>query len=319
MAILVGIDEAGYGPLLGPLTLSASTFELPDDLIKTDHWKLLSKSITKKPQKALGRLVIADSKKVYKRRSGLGHLQRSVLAALNCLGHTPKAISDITTVLCPACVTRLNNYPWYKQLDSINLETSASDIAIASSAFNQNLLQNDMKFLAINSVCFDVAHYNKLVAAMNNKASVLLYGTSQLIQLAFNRHKNKTIQIIVDRQGGRVNYVPWLRQIFPDLDLKILRQDAKDSSYELTSPETKMRIHFAVSADEKFLPVSLASLASKYLRELLVTAINRYFAAHCPDLKPTAGYWQDGQRFIADLKKYPDCPPYNPSHFIRSR
>jgi len=51
-----------------------------------------------------------------------------------------------------------------------------------------------------------------------------------------------------------------------------------------------------------FLPVSLASMVSKYLRELLVGSINRYFTGFGVDIKPTAGYWKDGLRFLDDLR-----------------
>jgi hypothetical protein len=63
-----------------------------------------------------------------------------------------------------------------------------------------------------------------------------------------------------------------------------------------------MRLHFAVGADKRFLPVSLASMVSKYLRELLIHNINRYFLSFHSELRPTAGYWQDGLRFIEDVK-----------------
>jgi hypothetical protein len=63
-----------------------------------------------------------------------------------------------------------------------------------------------------------------------------------------------------------------------------------------------MRLHFAVGADKRFLPVSLASMESKYLRELLIHNINRYFLSFHSELRPTAGYWKDGLRFIDDLK-----------------
>jgi len=80
-----------------------------------------------------------------------------------------------------------------------------------------------------------------------------------------------------------------------------------------------LRIHFVVGADGNFLPVSLASMISKYVRELLVANINRYFAGFCAELKPTAGYWKDGQRFIRDLKTYAPHVQYESSRLIRSR
>jgi len=80
-----------------------------------------------------------------------------------------------------------------------------------------------------------------------------------------------------------------------------------------------MRLHFVVGADERFFPVSLASMVSKYLRELLVGNINRYFTGYHTALKPTAGYWKDGLRFIEDLRK--NVPPvqFDSNQLIRCR
>ena len=68
-----------------------------------------------------------------------------------------------------------------------------------------------------------------------------------------------------------------------------------------------MRIHFPIKADDNFMAVALASMASKYLREVLMESLNRYFMdLYKPDdnseLKPTAGYWTDGLRFINDIE-----------------
>ncbi len=48
-------------------------------------------------------------------------------------------------------------------------------------------------------------------------------------------------------------------------------------------------------------------MVSKYVRELLMDRMNLYFAKMDAGLRPTAGYWQDGQRFIEDLRmRLPD-------------
>ena len=49
-------------------------------------------------------------------------------------------------------------------------------------------------------------------------------------------------------------------------------------------------------------PIALASIFSKYLRELLMARFNAYWAGHVDDLRPTAGYYQDGQRFLRDIE-----------------
>jgi len=80
-----------------------------------------------------------------------------------------------------------------------------------------------------------------------------------------------------------------------------------------------MRMHFVVGADGRFLPVSLASMVSKYLRELLIGSLNRYFIGFSADLKPTAGYWKDGLRFIEDIKANLPHVQFNSNQLIRSR
>ena len=85
------------------------------------------------------------------------------------------------------------------------------------------------------------------------------------------------------------------------MELLVLKTEGNISSYELSCPKGAMRLHFVTGADGKYLPVSLASMTSKLIRELLVDSLNVYFSRLCGTIKPTAGYWQDGQRYIAEL------------------
>src|SRR5438128_726985 len=72
-AIIVGIDEAGYGPLLGPLVVSAVAFEVPVSVLREaksaadgpDLWKLLRTAVSRRPLKRGSRLAVADSKVLY--------------------------------------------------------------------------------------------------------------------------------------------------------------------------------------------------------------------------------------------------------------
>jgi hypothetical protein len=140
-----------------------------------------------------------------------------------------------------------------------------------------------------------------------------------LIKHAYDDFGADELQVVVDRQGGRVRYRRNLQRMFPDMELRILCENAKTSSYELKTVKRRMRLHFVVGADARFLPVSLASMVSKYLRELLVANINRYFKGFHAGLRPTAGYWKDGVRFVEDLRR--DLPhiEFDASQLIRCR
>jgi len=319
MAVLVGIDEAGFGPILGPLVVSSSTFSLPHSLLSADLWQILKKSVADKRKRLAGRLLIADSKKAHSKSLGIKHLQRTVLAAFRCLGKEPATLTELIEILCPDCLERLCDYPWYRDADTHRILVDDADKAIASAVLADDMASNGIKLLELKSCCLDVAYYNKMMSSVKNKASVLFTATSRLIKNAFDNFAGDDLQIMIDRQGGRVHYRKNLQRMFPEMELKILRESPQISSYELQTNDKSMRLHFVVDADERFLPVSLASMVSKYLRELLVYNINRYFVGHCADLKPTAGYWKDGLRFIEELKMNIPYMQVNSNQLIRCR
>ncbi len=319
MAVLVGIDEAGFGPILGPLLVSSSSFQLPRDLLTADLWQILEKSVASKRKRLGGRLLIADSKKAHSKSLGIKHLERTTLAALRCLDKKPVTLAELILLLCPDSLERLSDYPWYKDVASQRILADDADEAIASAVLASDMASNGIKLLELKSCCLDVAFYNSMVNNVRNKASVLFTATSRLIKNAFDNFADDDLQIIIDRQGGRVRYRKNLQLMFPNMELKIICESPETSSYELQTDGRSMRLHFVVGADDRFLPVSLASMVSKYLRELLVHNINRYFAGFNADLKPTAGYWKDGLRFIKDLKENVAHAEYDSNQLIRCR
>ena len=319
MAILIGIDEAGFGPLLGPLVVSSVGFQVPTSLLDANLWEALRLSVTDQRRRMGGKLLVTDSKKAYTRTTGITHLERTALAALRVAGHTPIQLSELAATLCPRGYQRLLRYPWYQDLAEVAIPSNDADKTIAAGAFQRDLEKQGMILTELASQCLDVAHYNRLVDAVRNKSSVLFTATCTLIQQAMEQHQAARMKIVVDRQGGRVHYRRHLQQMFPAWDLSIRHEDEAHSHYLLASTNRQIDIHFCVKADQKHLPVALASMISKYLRECLVGCINRYFIAFCHDLKPTAGYWQDGQRFIQDLAV--KCPQVHVDQalLVRSR
>ena len=76
MPWVVGIDEAGYGPNLGPLVQAAVALHLPDD--DPAGWETLKPVVRRCARRPTAGLLIDDSKKVYT-RGGLEALERGVL------------------------------------------------------------------------------------------------------------------------------------------------------------------------------------------------------------------------------------------------
>lgn len=320
---LLGIDEAGYGPLLGPLVVSGVALSLPESLLRADLWAVLGKAVGKEKRRLSGRILITDSKKAYSPASGIDILRRSVLACLAAQSEAldiPQHTQKFLDAVCPKCSPRLAGYPWYQDLASAPLGGNRDDIHLAAAVLRKILAEHSIRFSSIRSRCLDVGFYNRQVEIVRNKAAVLFTEVCTLIQQSFDElPAGQTLQVVVDRQGGRSGYRPVLQRMFPEMELAIVREDDTLSSYELSGRGKTLRIHFPVGAELKCLPVALASMLSKYVREVLNESMNRFFCNECRDLRPTAGYWQDGQRFIRDLKAGRPDFPWKSELLIRSR
>ena len=323
MAILAGIDEAGYGPLLGPLVVSATALRVPEDLLKADFWKVLETAVGSTKRGLGGRILVTDSKKAYTKSSGIGHLRRSVLTAAACSvaeGGFCGSAGEFLRAVCPDCWGRFDGYAWYKGLDDLDLGADKTDIEIAASVLRKAMDKNEVSICTLVSRCLDAGYYNRQVAAVRNKSNVLFTALCELVGEIFKEAgDNEEVHIIIDRQGGRVLYGGPLMRMFPEMELSVLLETERISSYDLSAGDKTIRLHFKVEADKYFLPVSLSSMVSKYVREVMMEAINNYFLGHCADIKPTAGYWKDGQRFVADIAAMVPELEYDREMFIRSR
>ena len=69
-------------------------------------------------------------------------------------------------------------------------------------------------------------------------------------------------------------------------------------------------------SDARHLPVALASITAKYVRELFLRRLNHYFQQRIPGLKATAGYPQDAARFLREIE--PHLPETQRSALVRN-
>lgn len=284
--------------------VSSSAFCVDARHVEADLWQLLRRSVGQTRKHLAGRLLVADSKKAYKRSEGTGHLERSVLAALACLGYEPPNAHDLLARLCPDCLPRLLEYPWYDGIRRRALRAGQADLRIASQVLSDDMAHTGATLLHLRCRCLDVAHYNTLVGAMRNKAQVLFVATTQLVQQVLDESADPEVRILIDRQGGRIRYREHLLRSFPQMDLRIVHESEQKSVYEMRTGARRVELRFEVGADEHHLPVSLASMVSKVVRELLMESMNDYFVNMNPALKPTAGYWTDGLRFLDELRTH---------------
>ena len=299
--LCVGIDEAGYGPLLGPLVVTSVAMRAGEATDPPDFWRLLSASVCRKPTKRDVRLAIDDSKKLYNPKTGVQSLERAALTVLATRTDAPTSLAQLLTNIRLSDV-ELDRYPWYRQFD-IDLPVANDARLIAAKA---NAVRCDMSDcgVAMGDVSSEIileGRFNREVGTTRNKSVVLAGAALRLVAQAVANRGSEPLNVTIDRHGGRKRYRDVLMTFFAPRHLRIVEESDERSAYELTDAAGAWTIEFVVKADQRSMPVALASIYSKYVRELLMKGLNAYFARRVSGLKPTAGYYTDAKRFLGQV------------------
>jgi ribonuclease HII len=96
--------------------------------------------------------------------------------------------------------------------------------------------------------------------------------------------------------------------------VRTIVEDGERSTYEIGEG---LVLSFEVGAEERHLPVALASMGAKFVRELSMRRLNAFFTARMPSLAPTAGYVEDGRRYLAEVKPILAAEAIREQDFVR--
>ncbi|MCE5277020.1 MAG: hypothetical protein ABFD92_14890 [Planctomycetaceae bacterium] len=237
MAIIAGIDEAGLGPVLGPLVVSATAFEVPDDLLDKSLWQTLALAVSRKVSRTRKRIVVSDSKKLYHRQrpGALDHLELGALAFLGSLDQRPQSLRGLLAFVCPAMLKVMDEYPWYAGQD-LPLPTCLTPTAVdlPAAALRTAMQRAGVKCLCMRSEVLEAGQYNRLVRATRSKATTVGDLVARLLAHVWELSAGKRVQIDVDRQGGRRSYLEGLQRIFPEAQFKVIDESETFSAYRIT-------------------------------------------------------------------------------------
>jgi hypothetical protein len=305
--IVAGVDEAGYGPLLGPLVVGCCAFELEDfagDQELPCLWKRLSKLVSKKRSASGRKLHVNDSKLVYSPANGLKELERSVLTILFACDHTPEDLTALFRCLASHVLDEMSDYAWYRSSDveRFPLEQPTMPLRLFANALRNEMARTRTRCVYLAARVVLERRLNQLIRATRNKASVLSSTTAIHLDYLLRTFGHRPMTIFCDRHGGREHYGSLLRQMFEEWSLEVLRERDGHSEYWLTRAGNGVRIIFREKAETQCLAVALASMLSKYLRETLMRRFNAFWAGQLPQVAPTAGYYNDGSRFLRDIE-----------------
>lgn len=304
--IVSGIDEAGYGPLLGPLVVGCCAFEVEGDPSGDEVpclWKLLRRCVSKTRHKTGRKLHINDSKLVYAPANGLKELEKSVLALAGTSGDWCGNLTAFLDRVAPGSAAEAAGYSWYQppEPELFPIEQDAMPVKLFANALRQEMDRAAGHCVHLHAQVVFERRFNQMVGATRNKASALFSVAAIHLDHLLRVYGRRGLVIICDRQGGREHYGSLLRLMFPDWSLEIDCEADGNSEYRLHQDGHCVRIIFREKAEIGCLPVAVASMLSKYIREAMMQRFNAFWLRHLPSVAPTAGYYGDGTRFLADI------------------
>jgi ribonuclease HII len=289
----VGVDEAGYGPNLGPLVIAANSFVGSAELESADWWKLLRDAVgranTRRP------LILDDSKRVLARRDGRARLAQTVACLLKLVDIDRTPLVDIVQSIAPSDVDALTREHWYVD----DRPPAGKTLEDLSPLFHATLAGARLRFRQASACLLFPETFNERVDALGNKATLEAETVARLLrqELADLDHAVRRIDVTVDRLGGRRYYAPLVEELVDGALVMTVQEDADRSIYRTTLAGRDLQVQFRVKGDQHSMPVAAASLVAKYLRERCMEAFNQHWMAQVDGLAPTAGYPSDAPRF----------------------
>jgi ribonuclease HII len=260
--LIVGIDENGLGPLLGPLVVTGASFLVPSydreaffSLAGPDLPAADSKRIFKPGRAAAAEAAVLRWLDAF----GCGaqdtaQLEEKIVAPSPFEAPCPAAVPEICTG-APLTLPRAAGRPAVGVLLGARArfdraETKAGDLAsnvLCPGAFNRALEARDMNKLRLDfALMMSVAR--RLCAGGDGDALVLC-----------------------GKVGGTAAYGAWLEG--EGLDVAgVVREGRDESAYDVRGLG---RVCFVRDGDASHLPIAVASMVGKYLRELAMERLNR--------------------------------------------
>lgn len=327
--IYAGIDEAGYGPMFGPLVISRCVVELTDTPFDPADgnspapplWSLLKTAVCRKTGDKKHRIAVNDSKQLYSPSTGIAHLERGVLAFLSLTGFHADTLESLLKHIGHDATSVTPDLLWYSMTEgglALPTQWTADQLAIARSSLRRAADSAKFKVHDFAAAVVYEDRFNELCTAMQSKARCAWKFVSHHLDHVWRNFGEHHPWVIVDRQGGRKCYSDLLATLFTGAKIVLLDESDNISRYRVVGPGRTMTVSFEIESEKEHMPVALASMTAKYMRELLMSRFNAFWLSHNPALRPTAGYYTDGQRFLADIEPLIETLQIDRGNLIRN-
>lgn len=322
MRLVLGVDEAGYGPNLGPLVVAVSAWAVDSRLEVLDGLEPFApefQAASWTPRSAF--VPFGDSKKIYQSGKGLAGLNFALRFFESIFEGKPSEKRPWFELgrLAQEDLSRVESHPWYRcknPVKGLGRANQVDENSEASCRFaREKLLKLGVRLIGFRLRVLDEAYFNECVDRLGNKSDVLGHISLELAWKVLGEcmdfHSFKGIEIYCDRQGGRKKYAGLISQTYERSHQEsqvpfcsVVDESPKTSVYSMRHAGIATSIRFQVHGDSLF-PPAAASMVAKWARESLMERFNGYWREVVgPGLKPTAGYAVDAARFARDIEPW---------------
>lgn len=285
---VIGIDEAGYGPLLGPLVVTSVSMECRGDYESEAIWRAIGRDFG-----------IADSKRVLSHRN-MAPGESTTLALLSCLGVKPATRRELfeTIVVDPPSFDGGNSEAaeFVPPCCSRRLRDAACDADEATlprwgrpperdlvDELRARLDRAGVRLHAARAVVLCPGRFNDALDRGINKADVNWRLFAHLLRLERSWLRPAGFAAC-GKLGGRSKY----GSLLIDLGFSsVIEEGRRRSAYSL---EDFGVVEFLRSAETEHVPVAMASMIGKLLREHVLDQWHQMFASHLAELETCSGY-----------------------------
>lgn len=299
----VGIDEAGYGPTLGPFVMVLTAVGIPSTHEPDeDCWSLLSpwiRTATGRVKHDDSRLIVGDSKKIHSMVDGrmiLGTPWRTIFD-LKIPEYVP--IDRFLSII--NCVGRkeIAQEFWWIGDELIHLKKQEIYPSVGEGA---------SPVFKFGIVIKTVKEFNKICSESGSKGSITATAWKELVSSFFNcLAPGDTVHFLTDKHGGRNQYLGMIHEVFDKREWVVpVRETAAESFYQVQGSGMEIGFRFIPRAEAACPMVALASMLAKHLREETMRIFNKWWKIRIPELQPTAGYPVDARRYISVIQPFAD-------------
>jgi hypothetical protein len=190
---------------------------------------------------------------------------------------------------------------WFRGETSLPCAAAAEVIADDVAKLRKALAKAAIEWGPMYCLVIDTPQFNGIVDRWGSKGAALSVGFVKLLRACLKHEPIEDAVVVVDKHGGRNFYAAMLQEICPDGWVAPL-DEGMTSVYEIRWSNRKATITFRPEADGTSFEVALASIVSKYVRELCMEEFNAFWRTHVADVAPTAGYPGDASRFLDDIR-----------------